>query len=395
MALPRIIKDYLNKFFLSNPPLAERPPRVKSRVVPLDLDSALKRFLNGDPGGMEAIFNKLELDEHADGCISSRLSATSGLNLQFTAPDDSPDVTRQWEFLTEQFKSMEVPELLETILEAKFRLFKVIAPLWEVNGNLNLAGWKAYENDLFLFDADDIYINTAGKKVEFANSSTDWYLAVKVRSQKSIMLRCVASYIIKTFGYESWAHFIEVFSDPFRVGKYPDGAGQEIRDQVYQAVYTLGQDGAAAIPQSAAIEFVENTRTGGDTFQTLVDKCEQGISKAILGHSAAADATPGKLGEEGNALAARADLIKADQRFALKWLYKGFVKPLLQFNFANPAEIVPILTESEVITRDEKLNALQAFYNMGLEIDPLEAEEWGITVQEDAPLLKKTTDFIF
>jgi len=397
MAVVKVVKDYLNKLLQPalGQKLSERPRPVKRRVIPLDLDKALTRYLNGDPGGVEAIFNKIELDDHTEGCVSSRMSATSGLNLEFTLPDDSPEVTRQWEFLTEQFKHIDLMELIESILEAKFRMFKVIEPQWALDGQLQLTGFKVYDNDLFLFDADDIYLNSKGVKQPFAVDSNEKLLAVKVRSKDSIYLRCAKPYIIKTFGYESWAHFIEVFADPFRIGYYPDGAGAEIREQVYQAVLTMGQDGAAALPLSAKIDLVENTRTGGDTFLNLVDKCEQGISKAILGHSAAADATPGKLGEEGNALQAREDLVKADRRFALKWLYQGFVEPLLKYNFATPAPILPTLTESQIITREELMEALKLYYDMGGEIDPTQFTDFGVIVQENAPLLRKTMEFVF
>lgn len=366
------------------------------KVSPLNLDQALISFMGGSPSALDRIFNKIEIDEQVSACMESRNSSTSGLNLHFSAPEDDAAAQQQIDFLDAIFKDLSVDNLLEEILAARYRLFKIITPDWKLLDNkVQLTGWKAWENEYFTFDQGDIYLNAGGKKSEFANGNDDWYSAVKVRDRKSILLRCVKPYIIRTFGYDAWAHFIEVFSDPFRVGKYPDGAGKEIRDQVWEAVRTIGQDGSAALPASAQIEFVENSRTGGQTFGDLVEKVEASISKAILGHSAAADATPGKLGEEGNALQARDDLVKTDRRFALRWLYRGFVRPLLIFNFSAPAPILPVLTESKVITRDELRQSLRLYWEMGGEVDPQQFEEMGVRVQEGAPLLKKSTDFVF
>lgn len=396
-----IIKDILNRLTgqldqAAGVKTSERPIPVKKKVTPLNMDTALFAFLGGDPSKMDTIFNKIALDEQIDACVSLRNSATSMLNLGFACAEEGSEVDKQVEFLENVFAEIEVDQLLEAILEARYRLFKVIEPRWKLDGQLLLTGFTAHDNDLFCFDRENIYISgKGGQKVPFANRPGEEFKAVKVRANKSIFLRCLRPYIRKTFGDESWAHFIEVFSDPFRVGKYPDGAGKEIREQVWEAVYNLGQDGAAAMPASASIEFVENSRTGDDTFGQFVENAEQSISKAILGHSSAIDSTPGKLGEEGNALAAREDLVASDRMFVLRWLKQGFIRYQLDFNFAKPAPIIPILTENEVISRDELRTALRLYWEMGGEIDPLQFKDMGVEVQDGAPLLKKTTDFVF
>lgn len=394
--ISRLKEKFLTKLLENaHPRLRESGRTFEKKVTPMKLDQALLNFMNGIPSAMDDVWNRVELDDHVSACMSSRTSATAGLNLDFISPEEGDQVKQQKEFLNGVFENIAVDQLIEDILEARYRLFSVIEPKWELqDSKFILTGWRKHEGKLFLFDSEDIYISNNGRKLDFAIGS-DWYLAVKVRSKQSILLRVVKPYIVKTFGYDAWAHFIEVFSDPFRVGFYPDGANKEIRDQVFQAVYQIGLDGAAALPMSSKIEFIESAKTGGQTYSDLVEKSEKGISKAILGHSAAADATPGKLGEEGNALAVRDDLNKSDKVFVQRWLYKGFIRPLLMFNFATPAKIVPALIESKVISRDEKLRAIRQWFEMGLEINPQQAEEFGVDVQEEAPLLRKTTDFVF
>ena len=371
-------------------------PLPKNEVTPQVLKNALTAFLNGDPSLIEPIFNKIALDEHAEGCISSRLSATSGLSLEFSSAEEGSAVDAQRDFLKQVFENIQVDDLIEEILEAKLRLFRVIEPHWEIRDNrLVLSGFNHQDNDLFQFDRDELYIWSGSKRKSFADTPRDSIYAVKVRSKKAILLRCLKPYVLKNFGYESWAHFIEVFSDPFRVGRYPDGAGKEIRDQVWEAVYNLGQDGAAAMPMSAKIEFVENSRTGGQTFGDLVAASEAGLSKAILGHSAAADSTPGKLGNETGAMQVREDLAAADRRFAVRWLYAGFVKPLLTLNFPAPAPLRPVLVKNDILSRAEIREALKLYWDMGGEVDPKQFETFGVRVDENAPPLKRSTDFVF
>jgi len=371
----------------------ERPISVVRKVTPMNADAALLSFINGVPYAMTAIFNKINTDDQVEACKSSRMSATAGLNLNFGCKEEGKAVEEQIEFLNDQFDDLDFAELLEDILEAKYSLFKVIEPLWKVDGKINLVGFNAHENDLFLFDRDDIYINHNGKKLEFANNANDWFMAVKVRHKRALHLSLLRPYIIRRFGYDAWAHFVEVFSDPFRVGKYPDGADLNIIRQVKEAVLNIGQDGGGVLPESANIEFVENNKTGDDTFGALVEKTEASVSKVILGHSAAVDSTPGKLGTDEQAMVARKDLIKSDRRFALKWLYGGFVKPLLVLNFANPMPIKPVLTEDKVITNEELRESLKLYWDMGGEVNPEQFKKMGVEIADKADNLKKTTDF--
>ena len=397
--LPKVIQSWLTKLINADTRVdpVNKPRNVpRKEFTPQKMQSALVAFMAGDPSLIDTMFNGISNDEHVDGCVGSRLSATSGLSLIFSSKEEGAEVDRQRAFLESVFENIQVDDLIEEILEAKLRLFRVIEPLWQVRDNqLIFTDFKAIDNDLFQFDRDNLYLWSGAKRKTFADQPNNWFYAVKVRSKKSIFLRCLKPFVLKNFGYQSWAHFIEVFSDPFRIGRYPDGAGKEVRDQVYDAVYNLGQDGAAAIPNSAKIEFVENSRTGGQTFGDLVKYAEAGLSKAILGHAAAADATPGKLGNDTSALSVRDDLANADRRFAVRWLYAGFVKPLLTFNFAHPAPLRPLLMQNDVLSRDEIKAALRLYWEMGGEVDPKQFEKFGVTVNENQTPLKKTNNFVF
>lgn len=398
-----IIKRILNKYLSSqiesqvHQKLHERMPTLSTKVKPLNADQALTALLGGSPGLMEPIFNKIALDDQVEAVRDSRIGATTGLELDFySAEEDDSAAEDQIQFLNDQMEQIDVTMLLEKIFEAKERFFKVIEPHWKLSDMLEIDGFTAHDNDLFLFDKADVYISAGGKKQAFADSQSDWYTAMKIRSNKSLLLRCLRPYIIRRFGYDAWAHFLEVFSDPFRVARYPDGAGKEIRDAVWDAVRAIGQDGAAALPKSADIEFIEANRKGEDNFNKLIEKTDAAISKAYLGHSAAVDATPGKLGQENSAMEARKDLVEADQKFILKWLYKGIVRPLLIFNFATPAPIVPVFKQDEAIDREQLLQWLKMYYEMGGEVDPNQFAEHGVVIQPNAELLRKpANEFTF
>ncbi|HQP80317.1 MAG TPA: DUF935 family protein [Paludibacteraceae bacterium] len=91
--------------------------------------------------------------------------------------------------------------------------------------------------------------------------------------------------------------FVEMFSQPYRVGKTNKTEENE-RSEFENALRSMGSAGYALIDPTDEIEFLE-TALGGTGFQgydNLEKRLENKISKMILGHADAMDSVPGKLG---------------------------------------------------------------------------------------------------
>lgn len=118
----------------------------------------------------------------------------------------------------------------------------------------------------------------------------------------------------KKGGIKFWAVFLEKFGMPHALGKLPRNASDTERTKLLADLGNLIQDAAAVVPDDASIELLEMKGGGGksDLYETHARYHDGEISKVILGHSAAADSTPGRLGNETGAMDVRRDIIEDD-----------------------------------------------------------------------------------
>lgn len=134
----------------------------------------------------------------------------------------------------------------------------------------------------------------------------DWHIWVTTPNENGIS-NCGYGYLYEVALYEIVMRnllgfngdFVELFSQPYRVGKTTKTEGPE-RDMLEGALKNMGSAGYAVIDPTDEIAFLE-TRLGGTGFEgydNLEGRCEKKVSKLILGHSDALDSVPGKLGSE-------------------------------------------------------------------------------------------------
>lgn len=132
----------------------------------------------------------------------------------------------------------------------------------------------------------------------------DWHVWVPTSTENAIspvgygMLYKVAIYEIflrNILGFNG--DFVELFAQPFRVGK-TNKTNEDERAVLEEALRMMGSSGWAIIDEQDSIEFLE-TALGGNGYkgyESLEKRCQQYISKIMLGHADALDSIPGKLG---------------------------------------------------------------------------------------------------
>lgn len=116
----------------------------------------------------------------------------------------------------------------------------------------------------------------------------------------------------KRNGIKFWLYFLEKFGQPTALGKYPSNATLPEKNRLLEALRAIHTDSAIRIPEGMQVELLEAARSGTADYTALIDRMNAAISKIYLGHSGAADSTPGRLGGEDSALTVREDFIKAD-----------------------------------------------------------------------------------
>ena len=160
-------------------------------------------------------------------------------------------------------------------------------------------------------------------------------------TRQGIYRAAVWAYLFKNYSIKDWVAFAEVYGMPLRLGKYDPSASEGDRNALKTAVQSLGSDAAGIISKSTEIEFVSAIQRGAssEVFEKIANFWDAQLSKRVLGHAAAADSTPGKLGNEAQAQDVSLAIKKADCELVTKSIRRDLIQPLVGFNFGWDAPL--------------------------------------------------------
>lgn len=177
----------------------------------------------------------------------------------------------------------------------------------------------------------------------------DWHIWVSTDNENGTS-DCGYGYLYEVALYEIMLRnllgfngdFVELYSQPYRVGKTSKTEGAE-RDLMEATLRDMGSSGYAVIDPQDEIEFLESKLggTGYQGYDNFEMRCEKKISKLILGHSDALDATPGKLGseqggEESPVNNALSEIQSEDGKFVENIINEQVLPKLRNLGFAIP-----------------------------------------------------------
>jgi len=228
-----------------------------------------------------------------------------------------------------------------------------------------------------------------------------WHIWVTTPSETGVS-NCGIGLLYKVAVYEIFLRnvlgyngdFVELFAQPYRIGKTTKTEENE-RAELAQALKDMGSSGWAIVDNTDTIEFLESSLggTGFQGYDNLEKRCQQYISKIILGHADALDSTSGKLGasqgEDNPIYKALQDKQTNDGKYIEnivnsqiipKLRNLGFAIPEVTFKFSNNAETEQV--KNKAVEYATKLSAVAVnLKNAGLGIDEQYfTEETGIPV---------------
>ena len=142
------------------------------------------------------------------------------------------------------------------------------------------------------------------------------------------------TYLIRNYALNSEIAFVQIHGLPLRLGKYPPGSSDKDKAALLTALRSLGQDAAGIIPAGMEVVFESVTPATQDIAGQLVTRCEQGMSKAILGGTLTSQAdgktSTNALGQVHEQI--RQDLLVSDATQLASTLTAQLVVPLCILN---------------------------------------------------------------
>jgi len=180
---------------------------------------------------------------------------------------------------------------------------------------------------------------------------------------------------LKRNGQHFWAIFLEKFGMPSMLGKYQPGTSEEEQARLLEAIQAIRGESGVIIPDGMILEFLEASRGGTADYQAFLDQMDKYISKVILGHGAAADSTPGRLGGEDNAEGIAFYLAKADADLICGSFNASVAQWLTDWNFpgAKYPQVWISMEDSEDI--NSRVNRDKTLADLGYPLTPDAVEE--------------------
>lgn len=320
---------------------------IRSRAVDF---YSLGMFLpNPDPilkkiGKDITVYNGLMSDGHVGGCVLSR---KAGVRSLCWGIDRGNAKSHQAKFVESIFKDLDVRRIIGTILNAIFYGYQPLEVVWKRTENFIVpADVVGKPKQWFVFDENNnLRFRTKSDPLRGEGIPDKTFLLAQHEPEYDnpygypVLSSCFWPVTFKKAGFKFWITFTEKFGMPFIVGKQPRGTSKEETDKFADQLESMVQDAISVIPDDASIEIPETSNTGSaDLYDSLIRACISEINVALLGHSAGASSTPGKLGGENQAINVRKDIILSDKHMVEDEMNK-LIRWIIALNFAERAEM--------------------------------------------------------
>ncbi len=317
-------------------------------LTPERLAVILNRVRRGEvPAEYLEIAGELEeRDAHYRSVLSTRKHAVEGLELYVQAGGDDKEALAIAEAVNEDIIShADSMDLIKNALDALGKGFSVNEIIWDTSGTrwkpetfiYRDPRWFAYDKVTGVLSLRDVYGMElhALEPYKFIVHEPNLLSGKQITS--GLSFTALFYWLVKTYDVTSWAAFADRFGYPVRLGKYGRKATKEDIATLKRAVAAIGSDVGAVIPDAMAIDIIESKTTAGNSevYEKIAEWADKQLSKLVLGQTASAEGTPGKLGDSQDQQAVRQDILKADVRQLEQTLNRDLVIPYVNFNFGR------------------------------------------------------------
>lgn len=367
------------------------PETAVAGLTPDRLEAILRQANAGDLDAFLTLAEEMEeRDPHYGSVLQTRKLAVMGLDRNLIWAEGQEDDPRAGEIQEACRGLVEAPafeDLQEHLLDAIAKGYAAPEILWDTSGGRWAPRAYAWRDPRwFQFDREtgqELRLKETGHLDGMA--LPPFKFAVHLAGRKSGLparaglARLVAfSFVCKLYGLKDWLAYAEIFGIPMRLGKYDASAKPEDVDVLKRAVFNLGSDAAAVIPQAMTIDFPSAGGVGNaELFHVLVGWLDNQVSKAVLGQTGTTDMQKGGGYAQSKVLdGVRGDLTKADARGLGNTITRDVLTPFVRFNWGPDApapRFAPVVEEPE----DIKVlgEALERLVPLGLKVDQREVRK--------------------
>jgi phage gp29-like protein len=291
----------------------ERLDLVANSITPADLSSILSQSTQGDLRELHEAYDKMELDPQVGGVIDHVCRTLSGSRVKYD-PRTARNTKEQ--SLSDEYHALGL-ELLENInartlirefVKGVMRGVKAYQPKYVIEkyGNKYLAiptELKPVQGQRYLWEteyntsrygefkivtskkSDGVYINDMPKGDIFF--ITDGY-GLGRWDLNGVNRRVLGYWLLKSYATSWWGDKVEMFGEPIRIGRYPQGTSTEIRNEAEMFLAEMGRTAYALLPDNVNLQLLESASSsngGLSTHGEIVRYLDNRIAFTYLGQT--------------------------------------------------------------------------------------------------------------
>jgi len=330
---------------------------IASRSDAWDFSELIGMLPDPDPilqkrGDGAEILDTLTSDGHVLSVIQTRKIGTLKKEYRWEPGTQDDNTTPASEKLcaqlAEDMEGIRMHDIISELLDAPYFGMTPVELLWEPgDGRIRLKDLRALPHRWFGFDEEN---RPRFKSLDNPDDGDElpWGKFVFARHFPTydnpyglrLLSRCFWPVMFKKGGIKFWVTFTEKYGMPFLVGKYRQGATEEEKQTLLNALARMVQDAVAAIPDGNVVEMLGGTgKTGGSylAFEKLKDAMDAEVSKVIMGQTLTAE-----VGDKGSYAASKThEQVLDDYRESDQALVKATMDELASIYAAVNAPGVP------------------------------------------------------
>lgn len=268
-------------------------------LTPQRLASILRRAETPGYGAAERYLDLAETMEERDlhylGVLQTRRRQVAQLGVQIEPASDSADDVADADLVREFFQREAFEDEAFDLLDALGKGYSVVEIVWETSEGQ----WRPQRLEHRLPQWFDFDPETGARLMLRSDDGSwaplpPWKFVTHISQAKSGLpirggLARIAAWawLFKNLALKDWVRFVEAYGQPIRLGRFPPGATQEDRDELWRAVSNVAADAAALVPEGMALEFVDDPTVRGrsEIFRDLIGYIDDQLSVAILGQT--------------------------------------------------------------------------------------------------------------
>lgn len=348
--------------------------------------NAYQQYKQGVYRDLIGMMEKSEIDSYVAGCLLGRRAGVMK-DWNIKGWDESKQAEDRAALLTSALQKLNTRNLFRSILDAKMKKFSVIDFDWDIVDGLQFPRrFTKLHQKYFRYDSNDDY----KLKIDFGNRLLEIPEEALVcqTDEHPILLPVLRDYILKDFGLEAWADFIELFGHPIILGKYPPGSDAEFKTELDIAVKAIARASQGTMPDTADIDIRETGRDTGD-HEKFTEAANKGIAISILGHANAVEESSGmKVGQNETGFKVKLDIAVDDLYFIDEQIQK-FLNLVQLRNFGDNKYCI-FTTNKEAPPNVEELREnIDVAYNHGVALHISNYKKLGLAVSDDDEYIQK------